>query len=223
MSLIPNTTCQRCHRQYPSFRSNCPYCGTKKAKEVRSPVPETDSVVPGTKAAKSAAETVNWQMLIGSVLLVAVFLVTVILVSVSVSNHIEEPLADGPGNAGQGEDAGTVPQFTTAEPIVETPEPTPSPSPEVVFTDVRVTWSGNPTISNYIPSGFPSGVGYHYDMQLSFYPFIADATIEWKSSDESAVTVNNGSIDIIGGSGSTVTISIYINGKEVGSFPITIT
>lgn len=224
MSLIPNTTCRRCHRQYPSFRSHCPYCGTKKVREVRSAVPETDSAVPGTQAAKSAAEAVNWQMLIGGVLLIAVFLVTVILVSVNVSNHVMEepppPITDGNGD-GNEQTGGAV--FTTAEPIVNTPEPSPSPTPAPAITDVRVTWDGNPTVSNYINDGFWSGVGYHYDMKLSFYPIDPNAVIEWKSEDESCVTVDNGSIDVIGGSGKVVNVTVSINGGKEYVIPIHIT
>ncbi len=221
MSLIPNTTCRRCHRQYPSFRSNCPYCGTKKVKEVRSPVPESDSVVPGTKAAKSAAETVNWQMLICGVLLIAVFLVTVIMVSVNVSNHMEEP---GLISADGGQGGGVVPQFTTAEPLVQTPEPTPTPTAAPVFTDVRVTWVSNPTVSNYIPEGFWGPVGSNYAMTLSFYPVDPNATIEWKSDNEEAIIVDNtGYIQIVGDSSDPVYVHIFINGKEEGSFPIHIT
>ncbi len=97
-------------------------------------------------------------------------------------------------------------------------------APSSEFTDVRVTWAGCPGISNYIPGGFWGPVGSEYAMTLSFAPADPDAVIEWKSDNENAVTVDdNGYIQIIGDSAEPVTIHIFINGQEQGSFPINIT
>ena len=107
MSLIPNTTCRRCHRQFPAYRNRCPYCGTKKVREVRSATPETDSAVPGTQAARSAVEAVNLQTLIGCVLLLAVIVATIFLVSSGVRKDVAaNGLPDGRGGyAGHGHGA----------------------------------------------------------------------------------------------------------------------
>ena len=214
MSLIPNTTCRRCHRQYPSFRGRCPYCGTKKAREVRSAVPETDSAVPGTEASKSAAEAINWQMLIGGVLLVAMFIVTILLVSMNVSKHVEKTTAENPTQ--QQPSTGT---FTTAPPTF-TPEPTASPTPPPAITSVSIGWAGRPN-HDYNGDGFYGRTGEEYDMDVTYYPLDIEADIVWKSSNENAVTVDqDGVVKLVGSGESTITVDI--NGKQEASFNVVV-
>lgn len=222
MSFIPNTTCRRCHRQYPAFRGRCPYCGTKKAKEVRSAVPETDSAVPGTRAARSAAEAVNWQMLIGGVLLLAVMISTIVMVSVNVGRDVKDQKNVLQQNQQQ-QDAQTSP---SAYPVITpTPEPTATPAPAI--QTVQITWPGNQNIPDYSGLSFPARKGDVYqNFKVTWFPTDVVTIPVWSSSDENVVTVDpaegvSTTLRFVGNSGDKATISVDVNGT-VRSFDIQI-
>ncbi len=181
MSIVPNTTCRRCHRQYPSYKSRCPYCGTKKEKQVRSPVPETDSAVPGTQASKNAAETMNLQMLMGTVLLLAVIVIALVMVTFNVGRDatdradVEKQIQDE--------------IQTTALPL-PTPTPTPSPSPLPALSDLECTSPIADNEIDYIDTGYfglPSGSSMQ--LKLTWYPGNVPAVPEWSVEDESVLKI----------------------------------
>lgn len=175
MSIVPNTTCRRCHRQYPSFKTRCPYCGTKKEKQVRSAVPETDSAVPGTQASKNAAETMNLQMLMGTVLLVAVILIALVMVSFNVGR-------DAADRAEIQQQVQAEIQTTTLP--LPTATPTPSPSPMPQLSDLECKWGDTGEI-DYIETGyFGLPAGSSIDLKLFWYPGNIMATPEWSVDDE---------------------------------------
>ena len=180
MGFIPNTTCRRCHRQYPAFRSRCPYCGTKKAKEARSAVPETDSAVPGTRASKSAAESLNLQMLIGGGLLLTIMVLAIVIVSISVSADV---------NA-QDSIEQQVQQFSQNTPIpipTATPEPTATPAPQIQKIEVR--W-GTTGIYDYVQmGGFHMPAGSTIPLAVLWSPGSVRTTPEWSVDDESIVQI----------------------------------
>lgn len=190
MSLIPNTVCTRCHRQFPSFRSRCPYCGTKKPREVRRAVPESDSAVKRTEASRRAAEDVNWQMLIGGILLLLIIAAVITLVSVSVQGRISDTKTV--------ED--TLPNIapeTTAVPA-PTATPTPTPEPTAPVTSVIITFLGAEE------PGFAESVGSVVDLDATAYPINEDVTIEWRSSNEEIATVDQDGVVTLVGTGSCV-------------------
>ena len=195
MSILPNTVCSRCHREYPSIRSRCPYCGTKKPREVRRTIPESDSAVRGTEAARHAAENMNWQMLIGGILLVCVLAAVIAIVSVNMNSRIDSD-ASIP--------AASMPEIeaeTTAIPVpTATPTPTPSPTPGI--TSISITWWGQA-----LPNGFMDYAGSQYQLEATPYPLTDDVVVEWSSTDESCATVDqNGLVTIVGGWGTSCEI-----------------
>lgn len=175
MSLIPSTVCRRCHREYPSIRSRCPYCGTKRPREVKRAVPESDSAVRGTAAAKRAGEDVNWQMLIGGILLLAIVAAVITIVSVNVGARVD--------------DTATLANVSEVEPeatAIPTPTPTPTatPVPTPPVTSVVITLWGSET------KGFAEDVGDEFDLDATAFPVNEDVEIEWSSSDDSIVSVD---------------------------------
>ena len=211
MSFIPNTTCRRCHRQYPSFRGRCPYCGTKKVKEVRSAVPETDSAVPGTRASRNAAEALSMQMLIGGGLLLAVIVLAIVLVSVNVKadvanhNDINQQVANTQNN--------------TPIPIpTSTPEPTPSPQPPI--KDVQVRW-GPTGVYDYVEmGGFSLSAGNTIPLCVLWTPASIKAVPEWTVDDETIVSIEPNESGIycnarmVGEPGQSTVLHVKINERE---------
>lgn len=220
MSLVPNTTCRRCHRQFPAYRSRCPYCGTKKVREVRSATPETDSAVPGTQAARSAVESINLQTLIGGVLLLAVIVASIFMVSSSVRKDVE---ANGQSATVEKEPEGTM----VSAPPIPTEAPTPSPSPPPTITNVEILWKFGYADHDYSTTGFTGSKGQTFpQFQVSWYPTNVTAIPKWSSSDESVVTVtpaegNEVTISLVGESGQSATVTVDVNG-ETRSMPVSI-
>ena len=211
MSIVPNTTCRRCHRQYPSFKTRCPYCGTKKEKQVRSAVPETDSAVPGTQASRNAAETMNLQMLLGTVLLVAVILIALVMVSFNVGRDAAD--------RAEIEQQVQAEIQTTALPL-PTPTPTPSPSPQPQLTDLECKWGDTGEI-DYIETGyFGLSAGSSIDLKLFWYPQTVMAIPEWSIDDETVATIepnesgNMCHLELVGESGTETTLHIKVNERQ---------
>ena len=208
MKFIPNTTCRRCHRQYPSFRGRCPYCGTKKTREVRSATPQTDSAVPGTRAARSAAEAVNFQMLIGSVLLVAVIVVTIIMVSVNVGRDAAEQKMFE-------EQQAMIPEQTIVPAPTATPEPTPTPPPAITRIAVYLGDYGTVDYLTSEANGFSEQNGDVVRMRVSWFPQEVAATPEWYAETDGVVefTPDNEYCDItlVGGVGSGTWVHVRVN------------
>ena len=195
MTLIPNTVCRRCHREYPSIRSRCPYCGTKKPREVKRSVPESDSAVRGTAAARQAAESMNWQMLIGGVLLLCVIAAVIAIVSVNLKGKVDATEAAARAE----QQAAQIAAETTAIPA-PTPTPTPSPTPKPAITSISITHYGND-----MSEGFMEPAGAQIDLDAQVYPLTEDAEITWTSSDESVAVVDeDGVVTIVGSSGSCI-------------------
>ncbi len=210
MSIVPNTTCRRCHRQYPSYKSRCPYCGTKKEKQVRSPVPETDSAVPGTQASKNAAETMNLQMLMGTVLLVAVIVIALVMVTFNVGRdatdraEVEQQIQEE--------------IQTTALPL-PTPTPTPSPSPQPQLSDMECTSDISDNEIDFIETGYfglPSGSSI--DLNLKWYPATVLANPEWSVDDETIAQITpNGPqchVELVGAEDTETVLHIKVNERE---------
>lgn len=191
MSIIPNTVCQRCHRKYPSIRSRCPYCGTKKPREVRRSMPESDSAVRGTKAARGSAENVNWQMLISGILLVCIIVAVIAIVSVNVKGRVDD------SSTAQQEELEDLLADTTAVPTA-TPTATPSPTPTVPVTSVVITCYGDEK------TDFTASTGDQVQLSATAYPITTETSeieLEWYSTDESVATVEDGLVTVVGSSG----------------------
>lgn len=197
MSLIPKTTCGRCHRQYPALRGRCPYCGEAKPREARRTVPEADSAVRGTAASARADENLNWQMLIGTILVIAVLTVVIVIVSVGVKNNPVESVDEVPGQTQQGEETQNDPLNAPAVAATAVPTPTtaptaaPTPTPQVI--SLAITFLGNDM------EGFTEDVGDEIQLDAYPYPLNSGATVNWSSTDEDVAVVDEtGLVTLVG-------------------------
>ncbi len=211
MSLIPNTTCRRCHRQYPSFRSRCPYCGTKKVREVRSAVPESDSAVPGTQASRNAAESLNLQMLMGGGLLLAVIVLAIILVSARVG-------ADASVRQSAEEIINNVTANTPIPPPTGVPTPSPSPTPQIQKIECR--W-GTTGVYDYVElGGFSMPEGSSIPLSVIWFPATIPAIPEWSVDDEDIVSISPSdsglecTAKMVGEKGESTVLHLTVNGIE---------
>lgn len=185
MSLIPNTTCQRCHRQYPAFRSRCPHCGMKKEETAQRAVPEADSAVKGSEASRRAAENVNWQMLIGGILLVCIIVAVIALVSVNVKKDVGEL----PPEQGQ-QQLDDIAPTSVPTPTVE---PSPSPTPPPAITALMITFN------NAELTDFTEPVGSELQLTATPYPLGIEVEVIWSSDNEEVATITeDGLLTIVG-------------------------
>lgn len=206
MSMIPKTTCTRCHRQYSALLSSCPYCQTKKPREQKRSVPESDSVIHGTQANEHAAEKLNWQMIFGTIIVAAILAAVIAIVSLGVADDISAstPLSDGqtPASEASQSDTLTPDAAATAVPTA-TPEPTPEPTPVQQVTSVGITYLG------YDQPGFTQYVGDKVQLDVAFYPINNELTPEWSSSDESVATVDQtGMVTLVGPGTCVITVTV---------------
>lgn len=206
MSMIPKTTCTRCHRQYSSLLSSCPYCQTKKPREQRRSVPESDSVIHGTQSSERAAEKLNWQMIFGTIIVAAVMAAVIAIVSLGVADDISASgsLSDGQASVSESgqDDALAADVLTTAVPTA-TPEPTPTPTIAPQVTSVGITYLG------YDQPGFTQYVGDKVQLDVAFYPINNELTPEWSSSDESVATVDQtGMVTLVGSGTCVITVTV---------------
>lgn len=204
MKLLPNIVCGRCHREYPSIRMRCPYCGVKKPTEVRRSMPESDSAVRGTEAARKASEDMNWQMLIGGILLVCVIAAVITIISVNVGKRVEDTTALKPA-----ENTPVVDTETSAIPV-PTPSPTPSPTPTPAVTSISITCSGRD-----MSDGFMEPNGSVVQLDAVAYPLMESTVITWSSTDESVATVDDtGRVTMVGSSGGYCEIIASVGAVE---------
>lgn len=194
MSIIPKTTCGRCHRQYPSPRSSCPYCGERKPREARRTIPEADSAVRGTAASARAAENLNWQMMFGTILVIAILAVVIVIVSIGVGNNLAET-ADNPiqNEPGQRVDANNIPAAAATAVPTPTLEPTPVPTPTPQVLSVSITcWDAD------MP-GFTQRVGDEVQLDKLIFPMDSGAEVTWSSTDEEVAVVDQtGLVTLVG-------------------------
>lgn len=197
MSILPETTCERCHRRYSSVRISCPYCGHKKEKEARRTVPEADSAVRGTTASARTAENLNWQMLFGTVLVIAILAVVIIIVSIGVGKNVEETAALNPTGQTQTAqrpegDNNLPPAAATAVPT-PTAAPTPVPSATPPVSMLSITFLGGDM------EGFTEQVGDEIQLDALKFPVDATVPITWSSTDENVAIVDDtGLVTLVG-------------------------
>lgn len=173
-------------------------------------MPETDSAVPGTQASKNAAETMNLQMLMGTVLLVAVIVIALVMVTFNVGR-------DATDRADVEQQLQAEIQ-TTALPL-PTPTPTPSPSPQPQLSDLECTSDISDNEIDYIDLGYfgmPSGSSI--DLKLTWYPQTVVANPEWSVDDETIVQIEpNGPTchcELVGDEDTETVLHIKVNERE---------
>lgn len=174
MALIPKNTCRRCHHQYSGLKNRCPYCGTKKTNSSTRTAAPTASAQQGSSARERADSNARWQMIFGGVLVAAVILAVIVLVTVSLGNRAEKE-----AEAAQPSEVIETPAVVTTP-----PPPTATPTPTANVTSITITFLGSETTE------FAMNPGDTIQLKGNPYPLDVNATVEWISSNEAILTVD---------------------------------
>ena len=184
MGFIPEITCRRCGKKYSAIHSRCPDCGApRKQKAEPAPAPEsaeTPAAAPAPRKSGSGKtaplfnSNTKWQFIFGCILIVLVIVAVIILISASLgpaSKPVETP----------------EPTVEVTPPPTPTPTPTPPPTPTIPVTSVSITFLGSPL------KEFTQRIGADpLQLKADVYPVeaVTTAKLEWRSSDDSIITVD---------------------------------
>ena len=183
MGFIPEITCRRCGNKYSAIHSRCPSCGAPRKQTAATPAsrnaePTAEDAAPRRSGSGKTAPLFNsntkWQFIFGCILILLVIVAVIILISASLgptSKPVEtpEPTVE-----------------VTTPPPPPTPTPTPPP-PTIPVTSVSITFLGSPL------KEFTQRISADpLQLKADVYPVEAAATakLEWRSSDESIITVD---------------------------------
>ncbi len=195
MSIIPQTTCTHCRHQYDSTHLRCPHCGKEKPRDLRRAVPEADSAVRDTAASARAAESLNWQLLFGSFLVLAVLAVAVAIVSLGIGKNVEKAVEEAPARPVQSDEHADNNLPSAAATAVPTPTqaPTPVPSATPAVSMLSIMYLGSDM------EGFTEQVGDEIQLDALKFPIDAPVEVVWTSTDESVATVDDtGLVTLVG-------------------------
>lgn len=199
MAVIPEITCRRCGNKYSGLHSRCPKCGAPRVNQPTRVPPTTASVTPRTAASVRSAVNIRWQFVLGGVLVLALVLAVVVLVR-SGGDRNETP---APGNVGES-DNGNIPSYVSYN--LPTPSPTAEPTPEASPTPeiqlLSIIWTAtNQTLPNKQMQLTNPGEIFNIDLDVSTYPAMDDPAVEWRSTNEKILTVNErGFVNVVGAS-----------------------
>ena len=199
MGIIPKVRCRRCHREFSGLRSKCPYCGTRKAAVPTTRTAATSaSTVKGSASNSRANQNAKYQMIFGTVIMVAVVLAVIVLISTS--------LKDSGDKKSKGDTSVAVSPspdlIVTATP---SPEPTETPEATATVSSISFTYAGGPLAYD---NQFATSVGTTTQLGVNVYPLNPDAKVTWSSSDESVLTVDQtGLVTALKTGWATVTVS----------------
>ena len=190
MGFIPEITCRHCGKKFSGLHKRCPHCGAERASQTGKPIPRPASAE-GAAASGSAASgkkkrsgmaaslfhsNTKWQFIFGCVLIVLVIVAVIVLITASL----------GKSETVKPEETPAVPpaEVTTPPP---TPTPTPTPEPTIPVASISITFLGSPL------KEFTQRIGADpLQLKAEIYPVEAAATAkpQWRSSDESIITVD---------------------------------
>ena len=194
MGFIPEITCRRCGNKYSAIHSRCPSCGAPRKQPDTRPAAGASADAPeqaGEPAARPAARPASgktaggkaaalfnsntkWQFIFGCILIVLVIVAVIVLISASLgpaSKPVETP----------------EPTVEVTPPPTPSPTPTPTPEPTIPVTSISITFLGSPL------KEFTQRIGADpLQLKAEVYPVeaVTTAKLDWRSSDDSIITVD---------------------------------
>lgn len=192
MAVIPEITCRRCGSKYSGLRNRCPKCGAPRMNQPTRVPPTTAAATPQTAANARSVMNVRWQYLFGAILLLAVILAVVVLL---LSGRGGKTSTTPKNNS-----TGVNPSYISAD--LPTPSPSPAPTPEASPTpaveQIAITFL-NRSINNHQMMLTNAGEIFNVDLDVNIYPPQDNPAVEWRSTNEKILTVNErGFVTVVG-------------------------
>ena len=190
MGLIKKAICPKCGQKYSVLRAECPYCGAGNRKQSARTTQSSDSVRKGTAASARAETNTRWQLVFGLCLIAAVIIAVIILITTTINGDYASAASSSP----------------VAETLTPTPPPTSTPAPTPTVESITITFLSQP-IAN---SQFTAPLGGTTQLGATVYPLDVQGTVEWSSSDESILTVDDtGLVTAVGAGWGSVIARCY--------------
>ena len=190
MGLLKKTICPKCGEEYSVLRADCPYCGTRQQKPSARTPQSSDAMRKGTTASARAEVNTRWQMIFGLCLVAAVIVAVIVLITTTINGDYQIAAAAP----------------SAEETLTPTPTPTATPTPTPAVESITITFLGQ-VIEN---SQFSTNVGNTTQLGATVYPLDVEGAVEWSSSDESILTVDqNGLVTAVGSGWASVVARCY--------------
>ncbi|MBQ2896110.1 MAG: hypothetical protein IJE26_05325, partial [Oscillospiraceae bacterium] len=188
--------CQRCGFKYSGLKTSCPKCGAPRANQSTRAAATTASVSEGTAARARAQVNGQWQLIFAGILLVTVLLAVVVLIAGGGDNSVRVP-ADSPSQGSQGDAQQGI---SISDTYLPSPSPSPEPTPEGpdpnAITSLQLVFLDTPLESEFTMSNAGE---LSAQLECRTFPQNVNAVIEWSSSDDTVLAVDDtGLITIVG-------------------------
>ena len=188
MGLIKKTICPKCGQEYSVLRTDCPYCGARQQKPSTRTPQSSDAVRKGTTASARAEVNTKWQLIFGLCLVAAVIVAVIVLITTTIHGDYQT--------------AAVTPSAEVT--LTPTPSPTPTPTATPTVESITITFLGE------AKTEFSTNVGNTTKLEATVYPLDVEGTVEWSSSDESILTVDqNGLVTAVGAGWADVVARCY--------------
>ena len=190
MGLIKKTICPKCGQEYSVLRADCPYCGTRQQKPSARTPRSSDAVRKGTAASARAEVNTKWQLLFGLCLVAAVIIAVIVLITTTIhGDYAVAAMSQSP---------------SSVDTLTPPPTPTSTPTPTPTVESITITFLGEPKTE------FSTNVGGTTQLKAIVYPLDVVGTVEWSSSKDAVLTVDqNGLVTAVGAGWATVVARCY--------------
>ena len=196
MAIIPEITCRRCGSRYSGLRNRCPKCGAPRMNQPTRVPPTTASATPDTAAGERYSMNIRWQVIFAAVLVLAVILAVIVLILSGRSGKSTSSVKPGITNT-----EAAAPSYMTAD--LPTPSPSPEPTPVATPTpaveQIAISFLNSPFLKKDTSLTNPGEI--EIDLDLNIFPAQDNPKVNWISSNEKILSVDDkGIVKVVGAS-----------------------
>lgn len=192
--LFNKTVCPKCGQAFSAAKAACPFCGERAGQPSARVLKSSDAVRHGTAASMRAEADTKWQLIFGLCLVAAVIIAVIVLITTTLNGDYQVAATPSPSES-------LVPS--------ETPSPTPTPTPTPTVESLAIAYLGQ------VKTEFSMSLGGTIQLDASIYPVEIEGPVEWSSSKEEILTVDeNGLVTAVSRGWGSVIIRLYGKAAE---------